>query len=374
MSTLKLLSDSALRKKYPNSARADILLPDEKFLWLPSRSVALNWQLGGGIPYGRIVEIFGYESTGKSLLATDFAAVTQALGGVVLWGDAEGTFNPHWAKKNGLDPSKVEVYDSNDVEGYSDWHRDMIIHYRSKLVKNEPILLVLDSIAALDCLQNLNESQVESKAEMGNRAKAIYKMYRYRNHFYKQMGVTVIMINQVRKKLNASMFENADTTPGGDSTKFYASQRIGIQGGKQIKGTNTNGKYQDSDKGIKIGRVVYIQIVKNKVAPPKNSLKTEVYFMPDKSGYTGFSRYHGLPEILELEGVLKKKKGSGYLYKDKLIARGEDSLLLKLMENEKMRKVFIAKAGINTISKTREKLNNISHNLFPVKLKELKEE
>jgi recombination protein RecA len=373
MATLKLLSDSALRKKYPNSARADVLLPDEKFIWLPSRSVSLNWQLGGGIPYGRIVEIFGYESTGKSLLATDFAAVAQSLGGVVLWGDAEGTFNPHWALQNGLDPSKVEIYDSNDVEGYSDWHRDMIIHYRSKLVKNEPIVLVLDSIAALDCLQNLNESQVESKAEMGNRAKAIYKMYRYRNHFYKTMGVTVIMINQVRRKLNASMFENAETTPGGDSTKFYASQRIGIQAGKQIKGLQVAGKYQDSDKGIKIGRTVYIQVIKNKIAPPKNSLKTEVYFMPTKSGYTGFSRYHGLPEILELEGVLKKKKGSGYFYKDKMIARGEDSLLLKLMENDKMRKAFIAKAGINTVSKTRDKLNSITHNLFPVKLKEIPE-
>src|SRR5690606_7362946 len=140
-------------------------------------------------------------------------------------------------------------YDSNDIEGFSDWCRDTILMYRSKLVKNEPILLVLDSIAALECLENLNKDQLDGKAEMGNRAKAIYRFFRYRANFFKQMGVCVILINQVRKKLGASMFENAETTPGGDSTKFYASYRIGLNSGKQIKGKLVNGEFKDKSDG-----------------------------------------------------------------------------------------------------------------------------
>jgi recombination protein RecA len=374
MSKIKLLSESALRKKYVNSSRADIILPDDKMIFLPSRCLSLNWQLGGGILYGRVVELFGYESTGKSLLASDFGVTTQQLGGVVLWGDAEGTFNPHWAAQNGLDPSKVEVYDSNDIEGFSDWCRDTILMYRSKLIKNEPILLVLDSIAALECLDNLNKDQLDGKAEMGNRAKAIYRFYRYRTNFFKQMGVCVVMINQVRKKLNASMFENAETTPGGDSTKFYASYRIGLNGGKQIKGREISGRFEEKSDGQKVGRIVYIQSVKNKVAPPRNSVKTEVYFLPHKFGYVGFSRYGGLPEILELEGIVKKKKGSGFYYKDKFICKGEDSFVYALHNREKLRKLLIKNSPVNTVSKTRAKLAELDRNLFPVKLKDLKEE
>jgi recombination protein RecA len=369
MAKAKLLSESALEKKYKHSARASVLLPTDKFIFLPSRSLALNWQLGGGLLYGRITELFGYESTGKSLLAMDFGVAAQKLGGVVLWGDAEGTFNPTWALQNGLDPEKVIVYDSNDIEGYSDWHRDQIIHWRSKLTKNEPILLICDSIAALDCLDNMNGSQLDAKAEMGNRAKAIYKMYRFRNHFYKQMGVCVLMINQVRKKVGAGMFEAAETTPGGDSTRFYATQRLGLVPGKQLKGKVVNGKFELRDDGRKCGRFIYCQIAKNKIGPPRDSVKTQVYFLPDPWGYVGYSRYHGLLEILEYEKVIKVKKGS-ITYKDKLIARGEESFIKLLHNDEEIRKRLIRRSSINTTSKTREKLDSISENLFPIKLKE----
>lgn len=365
----KLLNESALAKKYPDAARADILLPDEKTLFLPSRSIALNWQLGGGLPFGRIAELFGYESTGKSLLAMDFGYVAQQLGGIMLWGDAEGTFTPAWARKNGLDPAKVFVYDANDIEGYSDWHFDMILHWRSKLTKNQPILLVCDSIAALDCKDNINSSQMEAKAEMGNRAKAIYKMYRLRSHFYKTMGVTVLMINQVRKKVGASMFEAAETTPGGDSTKFYATQRIGLVPSKQIKGVILkSGKFKEETggNGKKIGRNVIIQIAKNKIAPPRDSVKTQVYFHPDIWNHVGYSRYHGLPEILVAEGVLTKK-GAYYYYKTHTVAQGEDALIQLLYTDEHKRKILLNAAPINTLSKTRKKLEAIKSNLYPVK-------
>jgi len=364
----KLLSDSALAKKYKNAARADILLPDDSTLWLPSRCLALNWQLGGGIPYGKLLEIFGYESTGKSLLAMEFGYAAQQLGGVVLWGDAEGSFTTLWAKKNGLDPKRVFVYDGNDIEGYSDWHRDMIIQQRAILKNNEPILLVCDSIAALDTLVNIDNSQLDRKAEMGNRAKAIYTMYRMRNHFYKNMGVCVIMINQVRAKVGATMFEAATTTPGGEATKFYASQRIGLVPSKQIKGVMKKTGFKEDNQGIKIGRNIIVQIAKNKVAPPRDSVKTQVYFRPEIWDHVGYSRYHGLPDILVEEGIVTKK-GAYYYYKDHTVAQGEEAFIKLLYTDEHKRKILLKNSTINTISKTRDKINSLTRNLFEVKVK-----
>lgn len=367
--SIKLLSESALRKKHTNSLRGDTLLPSDDSLWVPSKCLPLNWMLGGGIPYGKLLEIFGYESTGKSILALDFAQVTQKLGGVVLWGDAERAFTPYWAAENGVNPDLVEIYDANDVEGYSDWHRDMIIYYRSKLVNNEPILLVCDSIAALECLANIDSSQADAKAEMGNRAKAIYKMYRLRNHFYSKYGVSVIMINQVRDKVGASMFELATTTPGGASTKFYASQRLGLNGGKQIKGRMVKGEFkEDKVKGHKVGKNIYLQIAKNKVAPPKDNIKTQVYFTTEATGYVGYSRYHGLAEILIQKGVITKK-GSYFKLNGEPIANGEDNFYKNLHEDSELRKLLISKSGINTISKTRKKMASLNKNIYPVQLK-----
>lgn len=370
---LKLLDAKSLQKKYPDSERGIILLPNEKTLWLPSEALPLNWQLGGGIPYGRIVELFGYESTGKSLLAMNFCKVAQMLGGHVLWADAEQCFTGDWAITNGMNLEQLDVYGANDVEGISDWSRDMIIFYRAKLIRNEPIVLVVDSIAALECESNINSDDVEGKAQMGNRAKAIYQFYRKRTHFFKMMGVVVIMINQVRKKLGASMFESNETTPGGDSTKFYASLRISLAAGKQIKGKIVKGRFKEDTKGIKFGRTVYIGIAKNKVAPPRSNIKSQVHFIDGILGYVGYARYHGLEEILVTEGVVKKK-GSYYYYKDHSICNGDEAFLRFLNDNPDKRKLLIGKAPINTVSKTKAKIEALTTNLFPVKLKKMNEE
>lgn len=370
---LKLLDAKSLQKKYPDSERGIILLPNEKTLWLPSEALALNWQLGGGIPYGRIVELFGYESTGKSLLAMNFCKVAQMLGGHVLWADAEQCFTGDWAIINGMNLEQLDVYGANDVEGISDWSRDMIIFYRAKLIKNEPIVLVVDSIAALECESNINSDDVEGKAQMGNRAKAIYQFYRKRTHFFKMMGVVVIMINQVRKKLGASMFESNETTPGGDSTKFYASLRISLAAGKQIKGKIVKSRFKEDTKGIKFGRTVYVGIAKNKVAPPRSNIKSQVHFIDGILGYVGYSRYHGLEEILVTEGIVRKK-GSYYYYKDHSICNGDEAFLRFLTENPSKRKLLIDKAPINTVSKTKAKIEALTSNLFPVKLKKMNEE
>ena len=370
--TIRLLDEKSLRKKYPNAGLAiDFLLPHH--LFLPSRCIPLNWQLGGGIPYGKIIEVMGYESTGKSLLAMDFCYAAQKLGGKVLWDDAEGSFDLYWAEKNGLSVNDIELYTDNDIEGFSDWARDMILYHRSKLVNNEPIVLVVDSIAAMECLENIDSDQNDGKSEMGKRAKVLYQFYRKRNSYFMKYGVIVIMINQVRDKVGAGLYEAAEQTPGGKSTRFYASQRLGLIRSRQIKGVMGKKGFREDIKGVKFGQNIILSVQKNKVAPPRSNVKTKVYFLDDIHGYVGYDRYEGLQEILLNLRVIKQK-GSRYYYKGSLLCNGKDNLIPFLHDNPKIRAKLIKKTGINTISRLKETLASLGHNLYPVKLKKKSEE
>lgn len=360
---LKSQTESALRKKYAGSGLAeDIVLAADEMLWLPSRFLALNYQWGGGIPYGKIVEIYGEESSGKSLLAFDFAYCCQQLGGQVLWADAEFAFTRDWSLANGLKLEKVELFKEKAIETISDWSVDMAIHYRSKLVNNEPILLVVDSVAALDCLVNMNSSQVEAKAEMGNRAKQIDMCLRTRNGIWEDLGVSVIFINQLRKKIGATNYEDPDTTPGGMALRFYASIRAGVYGGKQITG-KINGIEE------RIGKETSIRIKKNKVAPPRPTMKgIKVNFHPEWRDGVGFDKYFGLPEALTTDGVIYRKKGSSK-YRlggedGEIIANGELAFLKKLKTDKVFRKMLMDQSSINTISKTKAQAKAIGYNLY----------
>lgn len=367
----QILSPEAVSKKYVGSGFAsDILVVPEDSLWIPSRNLYLNYTMGGGIQYGKICEIFGGESSGKSLVAMDFGYSTQYLNGIILWNDAEQTFSPGWAVKNGLDLSKIVIYNETSIERISDWAADMAISWRNKLTNNEPILLVTDSIAALDCEVNINSKQTDAKAEMGNRAKAIYKYLRIRNQLFSELGVTLIFINQLRKKVGVTMFEDPDTTPGGDAMKFFASQRLAFFQKKQItEGTK--------DNKVWVGNEVSVRMKKNKLAPPRPSFTTEIYFADDY-GKVGFSRYSNLVNLLERTGVVERKKGSSvYYHRDKVIARGEDSFAELLETDEELRKKLIRKSGVNTISKTQSKIDKLSEqgiNRYPVKIKSGKSE
>lgn len=360
--SIKVLTATAISKKYSGSGLATSVLEDID-LWIPSRFLALNHQWGGGLPYGKIVEIYGEESSGKSLLAFDFAYCTQQLGGVVIWVDAEKAFMKGWAEKNEIDLDKTHLYSENVIELISDFTMDSILYWRSVLVKNEPILLVVDSLAALTCNDNLNTPQLDRKAEMGNRAKAIGTYLRDRNSLLDDLGVCTILINQLRKKIGASNYEDPDQTPGGDATKFYASIRAGIYGGKQIKG-------KIKGKETRVGRVSSIRIKKNKVAPPRDTLKgVEVYFNPEYKKYPiGFNKYFGLDDLI-IEKEIFEKKGTRFYLKDKMIANGKDALLKVIMEDDDLRRKVIRKLGINTISTMQRKLDSLDKNHFPVKLK-----
>lgn len=356
---IKIPTLREIQKKFPSQYIAGEV-DESKRPWLPTRFLAFNKVTGGGCPFGKIIELFGEESSGKSLMAYDFAYCCQYLGGMVLWVDAEQSFTNDWAEKNGLDLNKVVVYRSTSIEAISDWVANMALYWRNQLTHNEPILLVLDSISALDTDINLNSEMLNASADMGNRAKAIYKYFRIRNEMLYSLGITQVYINQLRKNLKAGMFENPDTTPGGKALSFYASIRIGLYGGKQIT-KKIKGKER------KIGRVTSIRTIKNKVATPGPTLKgSPLYNNAKYVDSIGFDRLHFLDEILIEEGIIEKSKSGTYSFKGKTLCRGAEKFADLLREDDELRRKLIRKAGINTLGATKKLLESISENLYPI--------
>lgn len=203
---LKVPTINEINKRYGNAITLDASQITDHGLWIPSTFFALTYLTGGGIPYGKILEIAGMESSGKTLAAYNYAYCCQQIGGHVIWVDAEQAWTNDWALKNGLDLSKVTLITDTQVERISDALADLSIYWRSKLTNNEPILIVLDSIAALDTADAINAKMSDGKAEMGNRAKAIYKMFRIRNELFYKLGITQIYVNQLRASLSAGGF------------------------------------------------------------------------------------------------------------------------------------------------------------------------
>lgn len=356
---IKIPTLREIQKKFPSQYIAGEV-DESKRPWLPTRFLAFNKVTGGGCPFGKIIELFGEESSGKSLMAYDFAYCCQYLGGMVLWVDAEQSFTNSWAEKNGLDLNKIVVYRSTSIEAISDWVANMALYWRNQLTHNEPILLVLDSISALDTDINLNSEMLNASADMGNRAKAIYKYFRIRNEMLYSLGITQVYINQLRKNLKAGMFENPDTTPGGKALAFYASIRIGMYGGKQIT-KKIKGKER------KIGRVTSIRTIKNKVATPGPTLKgTPLYNNAKYVDSIGFDRLHFLDEILIEEEIIEKSKSGTYSFKGKTLCRGAEKFADLLKEDDNLRRKLIRKAGINTLGSTKKLLESISENLYPI--------
>ena len=359
---------SQIRKNYSTSLASDIYVPKDRTLWLPSRSIPLNWALGGGIPYGRIAEIFGAESSGKTLLAMDFGYAAQKCGGIVLINDAEQAFDPYWAEQNGLDVSKIEICNDVAVERVSDWLLDTVLYYRSQLTNNEPILFIQDSVAALDTTDSLETKQSDKKAEMGNRAKAIYTMLRIRNKMMAELGVVSIFINQVRSKLGAGLFADPDTTPGGAAMKYFASQRVGVYAGKQEK-------IKSAGRDRRIGVNISIRLIKNKVSPPRPTFKSKIYFDAEHAPYLGIDRYMGLVDILMDDGIIHKKKGHSIYHGENKIASGMTDMEELLGSDKSLRSKLVKEAGIHTISKLKSQLKRETINKYKLnKVKDLDHE
>ena len=355
---LKVPTQNELLRKYGDMVQiADST--QETGLWLPSKFLALNYTLGRGIPYGKILEVMGEESSGKSLIAYDFAYCTQQLGGHVIWVDAEQSWMNSWAKANGVDPSRVTIVNDTRIEYIADAVADIALFYRSKLTHNEPILLVIDSIAALDCADNIDAKMVDGKAEMGGRAKALYKYFRIRNQLFHDLGITQIYINQLRTALNVGFGKDNSTGTGGAALKFYASQRVAFYAGKILT-------VKQKGKERKAGKLVTIRVLKNKVAPPRPTLsKVPVYFNPNFHE-VGFDRVFGLDDVLVENDIIEKTSAGIYKYKGKTIARGEEKFQKALEEDDDLRRKLLRKADINSIGSTRKQIESLTQNYYPV--------
>lgn len=355
---LKVPTKNELIKKYGNMIKL-ASETKESGLWLPSTFFALNYTIGGGIPFGKILEIAGEESSGKSLIAYNFAYACQQLGGHVIWVDAEQAWMNSWARANGVNPDNVTVINDTRIEYISDAVADLAIYIRSQLTHNEPILLVIDSIAAIDCSDNIDSKMVDGKAEMGGRAKALYKYFRIRSELFYKLGVTQIYINQLRTALNVGFGKDNTTTTGGAALKFYASIRLAFYSGKSIT-QKINGKER------RTGKLVTIRTIKNKVAPPRPTIsKCPVYFNP-KYHEVGFERNYSLEDVLLENDIIDKNGGGTYSYKGEKICRGEEAFVKKLTEDDELRRKLLRKANINTIGTTKKKMEAIRENLYPV--------
>jgi len=355
------IDQAHLSTKYPGSGLADDCLPppDEMF-WVPSSSPVVNYMLGGGAAYGRIIEISGKESSGKSLISMDFIRSAQELGGIGIFVDAELAFSKSWAELNDLDMTKLYLYEENIIEFIADFVAEISIFYRTTLVENEPIVLVVDSIAALDTQVAMQTSEADSKAEMGGRAKALYKLLRLRNRLWAKLGITVIFINQLRDKINTgfgSQFQDKVTTVGGNAMKFFASQRIFLEAKKQL----TVGSKQ---KKRRVGIEVMFTMKKNKLAIPRSPRRMTVGFDPDELDL-GFALYEGLAEILINEGIIAKN-GNSYSFDGEVLASSLPQLQDVLEDDDERREDILFDARILTIEQMAVRLEDEVENRYPI--------
>lgn len=280
---------------------------------ISSGSLSLDAALGiGGYPKGRIIEIYGPESSGKTTLALHAIAEVQKAGGRAAFIDAENAIDPVYAKNLGVDIDELILSQPDSGE--------QGLEIVDVLVRSGAVdLIVIDSVAALVPQAELDGEMGD--AQVGLQARMMSKAMRKLSGGMNRSETTAIFINQLREKVGI-MFGNPETTPGGRALKFYSSVRIDIRRSEQIKkGTDI------------IGNKTNIKIVKNKVAPPFKAVQIEIVYGKGIS-YLG--------EVIDL-GVdhgLIDKAGSWYSYQDEKIGQGKDAVRAYLESNPEITKVI----------------------------------
>lgn len=276
---------------------------------ISSGSLSLDAALGiGGYPKGRIIEIFGPESSGKTTLALHAIAECQKAGGKAAFIDAENAIDPLYARNLGVNIEELILSQPDSGE--------QGLEIVDVLVRSGAVdLIVVDSVAALVPQAELDGEMGD--AQVGLQARMMSKAMRKLSGAMNRSECTTIFINQLREKVGV-MFGNPETTPGGRALKFYSSVRLDIRRGEQIK--------QGTDI---VGNKANIRVVKNKVAPPFKKVQVEIVYGKGIS-YLG--------EVIDL-GVdfdLIDKSGSWYSYKDERIGQGREAVRTFLEENPKI--------------------------------------
>ena len=276
---------------------------------IPTGSIALNAALGvGGYPKGRIVEIYGPESSGKTTLAIHAIAEAQKAGGIAAFIDAEHAFDRFYAAKLGVDVDNLFISQPDNGE--------QALEIAEQLIRSSAIdIIVVDSVAALTPKAEIEGDMGDNK--VGLQARLMSQALRKLTSAVSKTRTTCIFINQLREKIGV-MFGNPETTTGGNALKFYASVRLDIRGSQQIK-----------DGEEVIGKQTKVKVVKNKVAPPFRKAEFDIMFGEGIS-HSG--------EIIDLgaEMGIIKKSGSWYSYNDTKLGQGRDAAKQCIADNPEL--------------------------------------
>ncbi|GAK74679.1 recombinase RecA [Nonlabens ulvanivorans] len=274
---------------------------------IPTGSLALNAALGvGGYPRGRVVEIYGPESSGKTTLTLHAIAEAQKAGGIAAFIDAEHAFDRFYAEKLGVDIDNLIISQPD--------HGEQALEIAENLIRSGAIdIIVIDSVAALTPKSEIEGEMGDSK--MGLHARLMSQALRKMTGTISKTNCTVMFINQLREKIGV-MFGNPETTTGGNALKFYASVRLDIRRSTQIKDTS----------GSVLGNKTRVKVVKNKVAPPFRTAEFDIMYGEGVSI---------LGEIIDLgvEYEIINKAGSWFSYEDTKLGQGRDSVKNILKDN-----------------------------------------
>ncbi|HNX12874.1 MAG TPA: recombinase RecA [Paludibacteraceae bacterium] len=281
----------------------------EEVAVIPTGSVGLNIALGvGGYPRGRVIEIYGPESSGKTTLAIHAIAEAQKAGGIAAFIDAEHAFDRYYAEKLGVNTNELLISQPDNGE--------QALEIADQLIRSAAVdIVVIDSVAALTPKAELEGDMGDSR--MGLQARLMSQALRKLTANISKTNTTCIFINQLREKIGV-MFGNPETTTGGNALKFYASVRLDIRRIGQLK-----------DGEDATGNQVRVKVVKNKVAPPFRKAEFDIMFGE------GISR---TGEIVDMgvEYNVIKKSGSWFSYGDSKLAQGRDATKNLIKDNPEL--------------------------------------